>query len=95
MADDRCALHRIYSAVTWRLGQHGRNFAMFNTSLRNHENTRRYSIVPTDSGWEVREEQDSRLVRRVEYRDWHRVERARRSMAAEMRELEAAGWRVE
>lgn len=95
MADDPCLLHRIYSTAALWLGQDVRVFDMFSTSLRNREHTRRYSIAPTDSGWEVREEQDSRLIRRVEYRDWHRVERARRSMTAEMRELEAAGWRVE
>ena len=68
---------------------------MFSRSLRNREHTRRYSIVPTDSGWEVREEHDSRVTRRVQYHDWHRVERARRVIAAEMQQLQAAGWRVE
>ena len=68
---------------------------MFSKSLRNREHTRRFSIVPTDSGWEVREERDSRVTRQVRYHDWHRVERARRSIAAEMQELQAAGWRVE
>jgi hypothetical protein len=41
----------------------------------------------------VRHEQDSRVVHRAEYHDWHRVERARRSMTLEMNELQAAGWR--
>lgn len=68
---------------------------MFTERLRNAEHTRRYSIVSTPSGWEVRQEEDSQIVRRVEYRDWHRVERARRSMAHEVSELEAAGWRRE
>jgi hypothetical protein len=27
-------------------------------------------------GWDVREEEDSRVVRQVTYTDWHRVERA-------------------
>jgi hypothetical protein len=35
------------------------------------------------------------VVRLVEYHDWHRVERARRSMTLEVHELEAAGWRQE
>jgi len=34
-------------------------------------------------GWDVREEQDSRVVRQVTYTDWHRVERA--MQAFEMR----------
>ncbi len=68
---------------------------MFTRSLRNADRTRRYSISATPAGWEVREEQDSQVVRRVEYQDWHRVERARRSFGLEVRELEAAGWRKE
>lgn len=28
------------------------------------------------AGWEVREERDDEVVRRVLYTDWHRVERA-------------------
>ncbi len=51
---------------------------MFSKSLRYQEQTRRYSIAPTDAGWEVREERDSELVKQVRYQDWHRVERARR-----------------
>jgi hypothetical protein len=68
---------------------------MFTKSLRNREQTRRFSIASTESGWEVREEQDSQVVRQVHYHDWHRVERARRSIAAELEQLKAAGWRVE
>jgi len=68
---------------------------MFLRSLRNAEHTRRYSIASTKAGWEVRIERDSRLVRRVAYRDWHRVERARRSITNELHDLQAAGWKVE
>ena len=68
---------------------------MFTERLRNAEHTRRYSIEATSSGWQVRQEQDSQVVRVVEYHDWHRVERARRSIALEVNELEAAGWRRE
>ncbi|MCC7125462.1 MAG: hypothetical protein IT178_11490 [Acidobacteria bacterium] len=66
---------------------------MFSKSLRNADHTRRFQIVATPSGWEMREEHDSQLVRRVEYHDWHRVERARRLMTFEMEELQHAGWR--
>jgi hypothetical protein len=69
--------------------------AMFTKHLRNAEHTRRYSIAPTATGWEVREEQDSEVIKRVEYHDWHRVERARRSMTMEMDELQHAGWHEE
>lgn len=68
---------------------------MFIRSLRNADHTRRYSIFETPAGWEVRQEQDSQLVRRVEYHDWHRVERARRSIDSELIALEAAGWQQE
>ncbi len=64
----------------------------FSKSLRFLDQTRRYSILPTEAGWEVREECDSKVVRKVQYQDWHRVERARRSFATKMRELKADGW---
>jgi hypothetical protein len=68
---------------------------MFTRNLRNADHTRHFSIQVTPSGWEVRREEDSRVVRRTELHDWHRVERARRSIALEVTELEAAGWRAE
>ena len=64
----------------------------FDKSLRNEHQTRRYSIAVTDSGWEVREERDSEVVRQVHYQDWHRVERARRTIASELDQLERSGW---
>ena len=68
---------------------------MFTRHLRNADHTRRYSIAETPAGWEVWQELDSQVVRRVEYQDWHRVERARRSITLEVNQLEAAGWRQE
>ena len=70
-------------------------FPRLNRSLRNDDHTRRDTIAETPAGWVVRQEQDSKVVRLVEYHDWHRVERARRSITIEMNELEAAGWRPE
>jgi hypothetical protein len=64
----------------------------FDKSLRLQENTRRYSIAATESGWEVREERDSEVVRKVQLKDWHRVERARRSIAIELDDLQRQGW---
>ncbi|MGE0040208.1 MAG: hypothetical protein AB7H88_09965 [Vicinamibacterales bacterium] len=61
-------------------------------SLKHAGHVRRYSIKPTDAGWEVREEEDSRVLKQVCYTDWHRVERARRVFALEMRDLRAQGW---
>ncbi len=55
--------------------------------------THRFSILATQaSGWEVREEHDSRVIRSIRYTDWHRVERARMAFAREAMTLEDAGW---
>ena len=67
----------------------------FVKNLRYLEQTRRYSIAATDAGWEVREERDRKIVRREHYRDWHRVERARRSITIELDALRSKGWREE
>jgi hypothetical protein len=40
----------------------------------------------------VREERDSEVVRKVQLQDWHRVERARRSIAIELADLQKQGW---
>ena len=51
---------------------------MYEANLSNSGHTRRFQIKPLDAaGWEVREEEDSRLVSARVYNDWHRVERAR------------------
>jgi hypothetical protein len=55
--------------------------------------TRRFAIVAGEgSGWEIREEEDSRLLRRVQYTDWHRVERARMVFARQAADLADDGW---
>lgn len=64
----------------------------FDQRLKFHDNTLRYSISTTDSGWEVREERDSHVVKTVLYQDWHRVERVRRSIAIELDKLKRQGW---
>jgi hypothetical protein len=35
----------------------------------------RVTILRSREGWDVREERDDQVVRRVSYTDWHRVER--------------------
>jgi len=56
--------------------------------------TRRFTITDAGkSGWEVREEQDSQVVRTTRYTDWHRVERARMTFAIEAATLTSAGWK--
>ena len=66
----------------------------FDKQLKFLDSTRRYCILTTDSGWEVREERDSKVVKTVSYHDWHRVERARRSIAMELDKLQSKGWSV-
>ena len=65
---------------------------MFYKSLRHDHQTRRYSIAATSEGWEVLEERDNEVVKKVQYQDWHRVERARRSITIELDALRGKGW---
>jgi hypothetical protein len=65
----------------------------FQKSVKHEEQTRSYSIAATDAGWEVREEHNGAVVKRVQHKDWHRVERARRSIAIELAALRNEGWR--
>ena len=68
---------------------------MFNKELTHGSHVRRFTIRESDgNGWEVREEQDSRVVRTVRYDDWHRVERALIAMRQQVSELEESGWRT-
>jgi hypothetical protein len=67
---------------------------MFAKELRQAGHTKRFSISDAgNAGWEVRVEQDSEVVRRVYYTDWHRVERAVLMMSLQVSELEDNGWR--
>jgi hypothetical protein len=38
--------------------------------------TDRFTVTRGSAGWDVREERDNHVVRKVNYQDWHRVERA-------------------
>ena len=69
---------------------------MFKQSLTREGHTRRYQIRAVGAaGWEVREEQDSAVVRAKLYDDWHRVERARSVFEVEISQLTENGWVVE
>ena len=66
---------------------------MYARILRKAAHIRRFTISSTSSsGWEVRDEQDSRLIRSRLYDDWHRVERAKLTFAMEAAGLRDAGW---
>jgi hypothetical protein len=67
---------------------------MYARIFRKADQTRRFTITDAGgSGWEVREEQDSRVIRSKRYTDWHRVERARMAFATLAASLEDSGWR--
>ena len=67
---------------------------MYTRCLQKAAHVRRFSITSTTgSGWEIRDEQDSHVIRSVRYRDWHRVERARMAFALEAAQLEESGWK--
>ena len=68
---------------------------MFSISLHRDGHVRHYSIQQSGSaGWVVKLEADERLTRHDNYRDWHRVERARDVFALEVSELTAHGWQI-
>ena len=67
---------------------------MYARIFRKADQTRRFTITDAGgSGWEVREEQDSRVIRTMRYTDWHRVERARMAFASQALTLEDSGWK--
>ena len=67
---------------------------MFTKELKQGSHVRRFSISEAaGDGWEVREEADSQVVRSDHYRDWHRVERARMRIDAQVTDLKNQGWR--
>jgi hypothetical protein len=67
---------------------------MYKRTFRKADQTHRFVISNPDGfGWEVREEEDSRVISRVRYTDWHRVERARMAFAQQALNLELSGWR--
>jgi hypothetical protein len=67
---------------------------MFTKVLTQAGHTRRFTITEGGRlGWEMRVEEDDRVVRRVCYNDWHRVERALSAIAQQVERLEQVGWR--
>ncbi len=66
---------------------------MYARMFRKANHTRRFTITTAgSSGWEVRDEQDNRIVRAVRYTDWHRVERARMTFTLKAHDLRDSGW---
>ena len=66
---------------------------MFEKELHNDGHVKRFSVSQNGSdGWDVREEQDDRVLKHVRYTDWHRVERALSVFALQIGQLEERGW---
>jgi hypothetical protein len=65
---------------------------MFSRRLTQAGHVHQFSIASSDTGWEVREEHDSTVVRRTIYTDWRRVERAQSLFALRAHQLERTGW---
>ncbi len=68
---------------------------MFSKELTLAGHTRTFTVDALRAhGWEVCVVQDSDVVRRACYSDWHRVERAISAIEREVQQLEAQGWRT-
>ena len=68
---------------------------MFSRELTLAGHTRNFVITPLHAdGWEVRIEEDSRVLRRNQYTDWHRVERALAGFEREVAALMERGWKM-
>lgn len=66
---------------------------IFSKRLRSQDHVRGFAIDAADiHGWEVREEQDERVVKRTWMHDWHHVENAMMKFALEASQLQRAGW---
>jgi hypothetical protein len=65
---------------------------MFQMRVRNAGRTRGFQVREQGGRWEVSTEEDSRIVRSVQYDDWHRVERAVMAFKLEVSALEQQGW---
>jgi hypothetical protein len=66
---------------------------IFSKRLRSEDHFRQFVVDEADDrGWEVREEQDNRIVKRTWMHDWHRVESAMMKFALEAIQLQRAGW---
>ena len=69
---------------------------MFSKTLTHAGHIRSFEVLAREAnGWELSVKEDTRLVRRTQYSDWHRVERAISAIRREVAALEDQGWRGE
>jgi hypothetical protein len=60
--------------------------------LISNGHVRRFVVTSDLKGWEVREEEDSAVLRRAHRDDWHRVERDVRLFEIKALALKRDGW---
>lgn len=66
---------------------------IFMRRFRSDGHTRDFLVeIGSELGWEVRQEEDNRVVKSTRVRDWHRVEQAIALFAIEATRLERDGW---
>jgi len=66
---------------------------IFSRRLRSQDHIKEFVVADADElGWEVREEEDHRIVKRTRMHDWHRVENAMRRFTLEVTQLQRVGW---
>ena len=66
---------------------------MYARALSNATHNRRFTVRRAPGvGWEIRDEIDTRVLKRIQYEDWHRVERAKAIFALEALALKERGW---
>jgi hypothetical protein len=60
--------------------------------LNSHGHVHRFVVTGDLNGWEVREEEDSTVLRRTHREDWHRVERDILLFQIRATALKGQGW---
>lgn len=69
---------------------------MFDLNLASAGHVRHYTVVrASESGWEVRVDEDRAVRWRETYEDWHRVERSLARLKREVSDLLARGWTIQ
>ena len=64
-----------------------------NLALVHEGHVHRFVVAHDPVGWEVREEEDSTVLKRVHRQDWHRVERDARLFEITAFALKHEGWK--
>jgi hypothetical protein len=66
---------------------------MYTRLLRKSVHTKKFTVVHNrESGWEISEEEDNRVILSIRYKDWHRVEHAMQTFAKKAASLRKHGW---